>query len=151
MARVTVEDCIERVPNRFELVMLAVQRARDLGNGSPLTVLRDSDKNPVIALREIAEERVSEETLWEALGAHFRMPVPAPEDEPLAQAEALFASGPAAETAETAEAAEATEATEAKEAAEGKAGEAEEKEPVTWSEEAMLKALQEMEGQSTTS
>lgn len=55
MARVTVEDCVLRVPNRFELVMLAAQRARNLGAGAPLTVDRDNDKNPVVALREIAE------------------------------------------------------------------------------------------------
>lgn len=59
MARVTVEDCVERVPNRFELVMLAAQRARNLGAGAPLTVERDDDKNPVIALREIADLTVN--------------------------------------------------------------------------------------------
>lgn len=55
MARVTVEDCVTRVPNRFQLVMLAAQRARNIGAGALLTVERDDDKNPVIALREIAE------------------------------------------------------------------------------------------------
>lgn len=55
MARVTVEDCVLKIPNRFELVMLAAQRSRNLGAGAPLTVDRDEDKNPVIALREIAE------------------------------------------------------------------------------------------------
>jgi DNA-directed RNA polymerase subunit omega len=55
MARVTVEDCIVRVPNRFDLVMLAAQRARDVTAGAPLTVPRDNDKNPVVALREIAD------------------------------------------------------------------------------------------------
>ncbi len=58
MARLTVEDCVERVPNRFELVLLAAQRARDLGNGAVMTVDRDNDKNPVIALREIADDTV---------------------------------------------------------------------------------------------
>lgn len=58
MARVTVEDCIERVQNRFELVMLATQRARKIGSGAALTIERDNDKNPVVALREIAEETV---------------------------------------------------------------------------------------------
>ena len=58
MARVTVEDCVLKVPNRFELVMVAAQRARNLGAGAPLTVDRDDDKNPVIALREIAEGTV---------------------------------------------------------------------------------------------
>lgn len=56
MARVTVEDCVDKVPNRFELVMLAAHRARELSSGSPLTVDRDNDKNPVVSLREIAEE-----------------------------------------------------------------------------------------------
>ena len=63
MARVTVEDCIERIPNRFELVLLAAQRARDITSGSPLTLDRDNDKNPVVALREVAEQRVDPETL----------------------------------------------------------------------------------------
>ena len=56
MARVTVEDCVDKVPNRFELVMLAAHRAREIAVGSPLTLPRDNDKNPVVALREIAEE-----------------------------------------------------------------------------------------------
>jgi DNA-directed RNA polymerase subunit omega len=56
MARVTVEDCIEVVPNRFELVLLASRRARDIASGSALAVQRDNDKNPVVALREISEE-----------------------------------------------------------------------------------------------
>lgn len=56
MARVTVEDCVDKVPNRFDLVMLAAHRAREIAKGSPLTVDRDNDKNPVVALREIAEE-----------------------------------------------------------------------------------------------
>lgn len=58
MARVTVEDCVLKVPNRFELVMLAAQRARNLGAGAPLTLDRDNDKNPVVALREIADGTV---------------------------------------------------------------------------------------------
>ncbi len=58
MARVTVEDCIEKIPNRFELVMLAAQRARNLSAGAHLTVDRDDDKNPVVALREIADETI---------------------------------------------------------------------------------------------
>ena len=56
MARVTVEDCVDKVPNRFELVMLASHRAREISSGGELTVDRDNDKNPVVALREIAEE-----------------------------------------------------------------------------------------------
>jgi DNA-directed RNA polymerase subunit omega len=59
MARVTVEDCIEKIDNRFELVMIAAQRARTLSSGAELTVERDNDKNPVIALREIAEETLN--------------------------------------------------------------------------------------------
>ena len=67
MARVTVEDCIEKVSNRFELVMLAAQRARKIGSGAALLVERDNDKNPVVALREIAEEKVATEDLKEEL------------------------------------------------------------------------------------
>ena len=67
MARVTVEDCVLKVPNRFELVMLASQRARSIAAGALLTVERDNDKNPVIALREIAEETVSLDGLRDAL------------------------------------------------------------------------------------
>ena len=59
MARVTVEDCIEKVPNRYELLMIAAQRAKDIEQGSPLRVDRNNDKNPVVALREIAEDKVS--------------------------------------------------------------------------------------------
>ncbi|MBT5571672.1 MAG: DNA-directed RNA polymerase subunit omega [Alphaproteobacteria bacterium] len=67
MARVTVEDCIERIPNRFDLVMVAGQRAREIAAGAPITVERDNDKNPVIALREIADETVDIENLRESL------------------------------------------------------------------------------------
>jgi len=74
MARVTVEDCIDKVLNRFELVMVAAQRARKIGSGAPLTIERDNDKNPVIALREIAGETVETETLKEELiRSHQRM------------------------------------------------------------------------------
>jgi DNA-directed RNA polymerase subunit omega len=59
MARVTVEDCVVKVPNRFELVLLAAQRAREITSGAPLTLDRDDDKNPVVALREIADETVA--------------------------------------------------------------------------------------------
>ena len=58
MARVTVEDCILKIPNRFELVLLAAQRARDVASGAPITLERDNDKNPVVALREIADETI---------------------------------------------------------------------------------------------
>ena len=67
MARVTVEDCVELVPNRFELVLLAGQRARGISAGAELTVDRDRDKNPVVALREIAEETVALDDLMESL------------------------------------------------------------------------------------
>lgn len=67
MARVTVEDCVDKIPNRFELVLLAGQRARQISNGAELTIDRDRDKNPVVALREIAEETVTPATLTEVL------------------------------------------------------------------------------------
>ena len=67
MARVTVEDCIDKVLNRFELVMVASQRARKIGSGALLTIDRDNDKNPVVALREIADETIEVEGLKEDL------------------------------------------------------------------------------------
>jgi DNA-directed RNA polymerase subunit omega len=67
MARVTVEDCVDKVTNRFDLVLLAAQRAREISGGAELTVDRDRDKNPVVALREIAEETISPAELQEAL------------------------------------------------------------------------------------
>jgi DNA-directed RNA polymerase subunit omega len=67
MARVTVEDCVIKVPNRFELVLLAAQRAREITSGVPLSIDRDDDKNPVVALREIADETISLPRLKEAV------------------------------------------------------------------------------------
>ena len=67
MARVTVEDCVDKVPNRFELVMLSAHRAREISAGAAITVDRDNDKNPVVALREIAEETQSADELRERL------------------------------------------------------------------------------------
>jgi DNA-directed RNA polymerase subunit omega len=67
MARVTVEDCVDKIPNRFELVLLASQRARQVSGGAELTIDRDRDKNPVVALREIAEETIKPTDLEEAL------------------------------------------------------------------------------------
>ena len=67
MARVTVEDCVDKVPNRFELVMLAAHRAREVSAGAEITVDRDNDKNPVVSLREIADETQSAEELRERL------------------------------------------------------------------------------------
>ena len=81
MARVTVEDCVDKVPNRFELVMLAAHRARSLASGSPLTVDRDNDKNPVVALREIAEETLTADQLREAAIESFQRQIEVDEPE----------------------------------------------------------------------
>ncbi len=82
MARVTVEDCVQKIPNRFELVLLAAQRARNLSRGEELTIDRDNDKNPVVALREIAGETIElprlEQDLIKSLS---RAPEPEPADE----------------------------------------------------------------------
>lgn len=67
MARVTVEDCVDKVPNRFDLVLLSAQRARQISGGAELTIDRDRDKNPVVALREVAEETVKPRELEESL------------------------------------------------------------------------------------
>ncbi len=72
MARVTVEDCVEKVPNRFGLVLLSAHRARAISSGSPLLVERDNDKNPVVALREIADAEVEPEELREGLIASLQ-------------------------------------------------------------------------------
>jgi DNA-directed RNA polymerase subunit omega len=66
MARVTVEDCVDKIPNRFDLVLLAAHRARQISGGAELTIDRDRDKNPVVALREIAEETVTPSLLNES-------------------------------------------------------------------------------------
>ncbi|MCK6419128.1 MAG: DNA-directed RNA polymerase subunit omega [Alphaproteobacteria bacterium] len=81
MARVTVEDCIEKIPNRFELVMSAAQRARKIGSGAALTVERDNDKNPVIALREIAVESINLNDLKEELVRVHQRVLPPDDDE----------------------------------------------------------------------
>jgi DNA-directed RNA polymerase subunit omega len=81
MARVTVEDCVDKVPNRFELVMLAAHRARSLASGAPLTVDRDNDKNPVVALREIAEETLTADQLREAAIESFQRQIEVDEPE----------------------------------------------------------------------
>ena len=67
MARVTVEDCVDKIPNRFDLVLLAAQRARQISGGAELTLDRDRDKNPVVALREIADETIAPDDLKEQL------------------------------------------------------------------------------------
>lgn len=81
MARVTVEDCIVKIPNRFELVMSAAQRTRDISAGAELTVERDNDKNPVISLREIADETVSLENLKESLIRNAQRTAPSREEQ----------------------------------------------------------------------
>lgn len=85
MARVTVEDCVDKIPNRYELLMVASQRAKDISSGSPITVSRDNDKNPVIALREIAEETISIEELQKSLVMDLQkyVEVEEPEEEEL--------------------------------------------------------------------
>ena len=101
MARITVEDCVERIPSRFELVMLAAQRARDMSAGAALTIDRDNDKNPVVALREIAEETVDLEHLRYELIHGLRRHVEGEEDavgehgDLVSELEALMPSQPA--------------------------------------------------------
>ena len=84
MARVTVEDCVLKVPNRFELVLLAAQRAREVTAGAPLTLERDDDKNPVIALREIADETIQLAHLKDSLvrGMQKHVEIDEPEETP---------------------------------------------------------------------
>ena len=86
MARVTVEDCVDKVPNRFELVMLASHRAREIAAGAPITVDRDNDKNPVVSLREIAEETQTAEALRERLieSNQTQIEIDEPEDDQMA-------------------------------------------------------------------
>jgi len=83
MARVTVEDCVEKIPNRYELLMVAAQRAKDIEQGAPLRVDRDNDKNAVVALREIAEDKVSIEDLQKSLVLNLQkyVEVEEPEEE----------------------------------------------------------------------
>ena len=115
MARVTVEDCIDKVTNRFDLVMLAAHRAREISAGMPITVEEDNDKNPVIALREIADETVApdeiRESLIRGLQKHVDFDEPEPEDEafdllPDGTAEATEAAPEGEAAAPVAEAAE---------------------------------------------
>lgn len=97
MARVTVEDCIDKVENRFELVLLAGHRARMISSGSQLTIDRDKDKNPVVALREIAEETITPEDLKEDLIHSLQKYVEI--DEPEEDTVPRLASAPAAAAA----------------------------------------------------
>ncbi len=89
MARVTVEDCIDKLPNRFELVLLSAHRARMVSQGAPLTVDRDNDKNPVVALREIADETIDKDDLREeyihAMQKHVEVDEPEPTEVPMIQ------------------------------------------------------------------
>jgi DNA-directed RNA polymerase subunit omega len=76
MARVTVEDCVDKISNRFDLVLVAAQRAREISGGAELTIERDRDKNPVVALREIAEETIRPDEVKAALiGSHQKVQV----------------------------------------------------------------------------
>ena len=86
MARVTVEDCVDKVPNRFDLVMLAAHRAREITAGSPVTVDRDNDKNPVVALREIAEETQPVDDLRERMieATQTQIEIDEPEEDAMA-------------------------------------------------------------------
>jgi DNA-directed RNA polymerase subunit omega len=96
MARVTVEDCIDKVDNRFELVLLASHRARLISSGSPLTIDRDRDKNPVVALREIADETIAPDDLKEQLIHSMQKYVEV--DEPEAEAVPMLSNTAAAPT-----------------------------------------------------
>src|SRR6185503_2016394 len=81
MARVTVEDCVDKVSNRFDLVLLAAQRAREISGGAELTIDRDRDKNPVVALREIADETVRSKQLHESVIQSLQRVLPEDEEE----------------------------------------------------------------------
>ena len=98
MARVTVEDCVDKVPNRFELVMLAAHRAREIATGAALTVDRDNDKNPVVSLREIADEAQSAEELRERMIESHQTQIEV--DEPEEDAMALLMGAEADKPAE---------------------------------------------------
>ncbi|MEM5517655.1 DNA-directed RNA polymerase subunit omega [Henriciella sp. AS95] len=97
MARVTVEDCIEQIPNRFDLILVAAQRARMIREGSPLTIDRDNDKDPVVSLREIAERSVSLDVVKEGLIASLQEVRPGEEEEREADRVALEAAPAASE------------------------------------------------------
>ena len=81
MARVTVEDCVDKVPNRFDLVLLAAQRAREISGGAEIRIDRDRDKNPVVALREIADETISPASLKESVVSSLQRVLPDDDDE----------------------------------------------------------------------
>ena len=81
MARVTVEDCVDKIPNRFDLVLMAAQRAREISGGAELTIDRDRDKNPVVALREIADETVRPKHLHESIVSGLQKILPDDEED----------------------------------------------------------------------
>ncbi len=87
MARVTIEDCIDKLPNRFELVLLSAHRARMISQGAPITLTRDNDKDPVVSLREIADETINKDDLREefihAMQKHVEVDEPEPTEMPL--------------------------------------------------------------------
>lgn len=97
MARVTVEDCVDKVPNRFELVLLAAHRAREIAAGSPITIERDNDKNPVVALREIADETQTSDALRSRMieSLQTQIEVDMPEDDNMALLMGATADAPA--------------------------------------------------------
>jgi len=107
MARVTVEDCIEKVTNRFELVLLASFRARQIAQGAPLTVDRDNDKNSVVALREIADSTINvedlEEQLIHSIQKHVEVDEPETTEAPLLAAASQTEAAPQPDEAEEAE------------------------------------------------
>ncbi|MEX2643831.1 MAG: DNA-directed RNA polymerase subunit omega [Acetobacterales bacterium] len=124
MARVTVEDCVQKIPNRFDLVMVASHRARQLSSGAALTVERDNDKNPVVALREIADETIDTdqigESLIQSMRKHVEFDEPADEELDLLTSEhellgAVAESVPAAVADEGDDEAEAADDNEAAE------------------------------------
>jgi DNA-directed RNA polymerase subunit omega len=99
MARVTVEDCVDKVENRFELVLLASHRARLIAQGQPITIDRDNDKNPVVALREIADETLSPDDLKEDLIHSLQKHVEVDEPEPQAPSAGAIAGTDSAASA----------------------------------------------------
>ena len=88
MARVTVEDCIDKIPNRFRLVLMAAHRARNISAGSSLTIDRDNDKNPVVSLREIADETLDLDSLKDSLISGLQRVLPSEDEEEAAKKEA---------------------------------------------------------------
>ncbi|HTY67631.1 MAG TPA: DNA-directed RNA polymerase subunit omega [Alphaproteobacteria bacterium] len=133
MARVTVEDCVVKIPNRFNLVLLAAQRAREISSGSELTLERDNDKNPVVALREIAESSIDLDNVRQALISSLQKHVETeePEDDAmeLLAADSNVAGVPYEAITEGAEADEGGELAEGDEAVEGEEAAGDEAEP----------------------